>query len=428
VPWNHPGVRWRGASLGPLRQRPFRLLFLGRTLSAIGDSIVPVAVTFAVLKLGTTTDLGVVLGVGSATRVVFLVAGGVWADRLPRQLVMMGSDLLRAVVQALIALAFFVGNIHVWELAAGSVVFGFAGAFFNPASTGLIPSIVPAEHLQEANALLGLSRGILEVSGPAVAGVIVVTLGFGVVFAVDSASFVASFLCLAAMRLPAAIDRIVGRSMLAEAREGLHEVLVRRWMVAGLACDLVVNFALAILFVLPAAIVKAHYGGARDWGFLLTAGAIGGLLGSAAAVRYKPRRPLLVTYLTAFVIPLQLLAYVPPLPLTVLLIGSAVLFWQISLGNAFWATMEQQHVPGEALARVDSLLWLGSLVVYPIGLAAAGPIASAIGTRTTLILAASLAAAAVTGALAVRDVRELGRVEPFEPVETAPGLPLVDQT
>ena len=420
-------MRWRGASLGSLRQRPFRLLFLGRTLSAIGDSIVPVALTFAVLKLGSTTDLGIVLGVGSATRVVFLVFGGVWADRLPRQFVMMASDVLRAVVQALIAFAFFVGNIQVWELAVGSVVFGFAGAFFNPASTGLIPSIVPVEDLQEANALLGFSRGILEVAGPAVAGVIVATLGFGVVFAVDSASFVASFVCLAAMRLPGVIERVADRSMLAEARAGLREVVVRRWMLAGLACDLVVNFALAILFVLAPAIVEAHYGGARDWGFLLTAGAIGGLVGSVAAVRYKPPRPLLVAYLTAFVIPLQLLAYVPPLPLAVLLIGSAVLFWQISLANAFWVTMEQQHVPGEVLARVDSILWLGSLVVYPLGLAAAGPISSTIGTRTTLILAASLAAVAVTGALAVRDVRELGRITAVQPLDPSLELPLADQ-
>lgn len=340
---------------------------------------------------------------------------------------MMGSDALRAVVQTLIALAFFVGNIHIWELAAGSAVFGFASAFFNPASTGLIPSIVPAEHLQEANALIGLSRGILDTTGPAVAGVIVLTLGYGVVFAVDAASFVASFLCLAAMRLPAAIERVAGRSMLREAREGLREVAARRWMVAGLACDLVVNVALAILFVLPPAIVKAHYRGSLGWGFILTAGAIGGLLGSAFALRYKPARPLLVTYLTAFVIPLALLAYVPPMPYVVLLLGSTLLFWQISLGNAFWATMEQQHVPRESLARVDSLLWLGSLVVYPIGLAAAGPIASAIGTRETLILAAALAAVAVTGALAVRDVRELRRVEHVEPPLEPAGVPLADQ-
>jgi MFS family permease len=343
--------------------------------------------------------------------VLFLAVGGVWADRLPRQLVMMASDAVRAIVQALIALAFFAGDAHVWELAAASAVFGFAGAFFNPASTGLIPSIVATEHLQEANALLGLSRGILEVSGPAVAGVIVATLGFGVVYAVDSASFIASFVCLAAMRLPAVIERMAGQSMVAEAREGLRVILERRWMVAGLVCDLVTNVALAILFVLSAAIVKAHFGGVRDWGFLVTAGAVGGLVGSAAAIRFKPSRPLLVAYVLAFIIPLQLLAYVPPLPLVALLLGSAALFWQITLGNAFWVTMEQQYVPGEALARVDSLLWLGSLIVFPIGLATAGPIAAAIGTRATLIGAAAISTAALVGVLSVREVRELRRLE-----------------
>ena len=423
-------MKFREASLGPLHSRPFRLLFLGRTLSAIGDSIVPVALTFAVLKLGNATDLGFVLGIGAGTRVVFLVAGGVWADRLPRQLVMMTSDVVRALVQALIALAFFAGHAQVWELAAASAVFGFASAFFNPASTGLIPSIVPTEHLQEANALLSLSRGILEVAGPAVAGVIVATLGFGVVYAVDSASFVASFFCLAAMRLPAAIERAAGRqSMLAEAREGLRELLARRWMVAGTICDFATNFSLAVLFVLSAAVVKAHFAGPRDWGFLLTAGAAGGLLGSAFALRFKPARPLLVAYVIAFIIPLQILAFVRPLPLAVLLLGSGLLLWQITLGNAFWATMEQQYIPSEALARVDSLMWLGSLVVYPLGLAAAGPIAGAIGTRAALILAAAVATTAIGGVLSVREVRDLRRREDVVPVGTAaPGIQLADQT
>jgi hypothetical protein len=135
----------------------------------------------------------------------------------------------------------------------------------------------------------------------------------------------------------------------------------------------------------------------------------------------------LVAYLTAFVIPLQLLAYAPPVPLALLLVGSAVLVWQISLANAFWATMEQRHVPGEAPARVDSILRLGSLVVYPIGLAVAGPVASAVGTPTTLILAAVLASVAVAGALSVREVRELRRIEPGAPHDAAPELPLVDQ-
>ncbi|MHB8641632.1 MAG: MFS transporter [Gaiellaceae bacterium] len=398
-------------SLEPLRERPFRLLFFGRTLSAVGDAIVPVALTFAVLKLGNATDLGIVLGAGSATRVVFLLAGGVWADRLPRQLVMMGADAVRAAVQGLIALAFFTGRIQLWELAVGSAVFGGASAFFNPASTGLLPSIVSAERLQEANALIGLTRGVTEVAGPAIAGVVVAAFGYGLVFAIDAASFVASFVCLAAMRLPSAIQRGARSSMFAEAREGLREILDRPWMVAGCLCDLVTNFTLAILFVLAPVVVKEHFNGAKDWGFMLTFGAVGGLLGSAAALRYRPDRPLLVTYIIAFTFPLELAALAPPLPLVVLAAGLALVFWSVTLGNAYWATMLQQHIPREALSRVDSLTWIASLVVFPVGLVLAGPIAAAIGVRETLLGAAAVAALAVTAVLSIRDVRELRRVE-----------------
>jgi MFS family permease len=405
------GVPALVGSLEPLRERPFRLLFFGRTLSAVGDAIVPVALTFAVLKLGTATDLGIVLGAGSATRVVFLLAGGVWADRLPRQLVMMGADAVRAAVQGLIALAFFMGQIQLWELAVGSAVFGGASAFFNPASTGLLPSIVSAERLQEANALLGLTRGITDVTGPAIAGVVVAAFGYGIVFAIDAASFVASFVCLAAMRLPSAIQRGERRSMLHDAREGLRVLLARKWLWAGCICDLVTNFTLAILFVLGPVVVKEHFNGAKDWGLVLTVGAVGGLVGSTSALRFRPARPLLVTYIIAFTFPLEFAALAPPLPLVVIAVGLALVFWSITLGNAYWATMLQQHVPPEALSRVDSLSWIASLVVFPVGLVLAGPIAAAIGVRDTLLGAAVVAAVAIASVLSVRDVRDLRRVE-----------------
>ena len=405
-------------SLEPLRERPFRLLFAGRTLSAVGDAIVPVALTFAVLKLGNATDLGIVLGAGSATRVVFLLAGGVWSDRLPRQLVMMGADAVRAVVQGLIALAFFTGQIQLWELAVGSAVFGGASAFFNPASTGLLPSIVSAERLQEANALIGLTRGATEVAGPAIAGVVVAAFGYGIVFAIDAGSFVASFVCLAAMRLPRMAERGKRRSMFHDAREGLRVLLARKWLWAGCLCDLVTNFTLAILFVLGPVVVKAHVNGAKDGGLVLTFGAVGGLAGSAAALRFRPARPLLVTYIIAFTFPLELAALAPPLPLVVIAIGLALVFWSITLGNAYWATMLQQHVPREALSRVDSISWIASLVVFPVGLVLAGPIASAIGVRDTLLGAAALAALAIAAVLSVRDVRELRRTESATPTSS----------
>jgi MFS family permease len=404
-------VKVLGASVDPLRERPFRLLFFGRTLSAIGDAIVPVALTFAVLDLGGATDLGIVLGSYSAARVVFLLAGGVWADRLPRQLVMMAADLVRAGVQALIAMAFFTDAIQVWQLAVGSAVFGAAAAFFNPASTGLVPQLVSSDRLQEANALLGLTRSGVEVLGPAVSGIIVSTLGFGIVFAVDAVSFVASFLCLAAMRVPRAIQPREHKTMLMDVLEGFRIVRERRWIVVGLSCDVVFNLALACYFVLGPVVFEEHFDGARDWGLLMTAASVGGVFGSLIALRFKPARPMFVAYVVAFVTPMQLIELAPPLPLALLLVGAPLVVVAIVLVNTYWATMEQQHVPGEYLSRVDALGWMISLIVMPVGMVVVGPLSSIIGVETTLIVFALLAAAALVGALSVRDFRELRRIE-----------------
>lgn len=399
------------AGFAPLRERPFRLLFFGRSLSAVGDAIVPVALTFAVLDLGDATDLGLVLGSSSLARVVFLVAGGVWADRLPRQLVMMAADVVRAAVQALLAVAFFTDSIRIWQLAVGSALFGAAGAFFNPASTGLVPELVSRERLQEANALLGLARSAIEVFGPVVSGIVVATLGFGVVFAVDAASFVASFACLAAMRLPRRLRRRERTSMLAEAIDGLRVVRERRWIVAALSCDLVFNFAFAAYFVLGPVVFEQHFDGARDWGIAMTGAAIGGIVGGLVVLRFRPSRPLFAAYVFSFVTPLQLLALAVPLPLPAIVAGAMLVVVALVLVNTYWATMEQQHVPAAYLSRVDSLGWMISLVAFPLGAVVAGPLAGAIGVGPTLVGAAALMAAGVAGALSVRDFRKLRRLD-----------------
>ena len=398
-------------SLEPLRERPFRFLFLGRTLSAIGDAIVPVATTFAVLDLGNASDLGLVLGAYWGSRVVFVVIGGVWADRLPRQLVMMSADVVRAAVQTVIALAFFTGHIQVWHLAVSSAIFGLGSAFFGPASTGLVPSLVPPRLLQEANALLGISRNGIEVFGPAISGIVVATLGYGVVFAVDAASFVASFVCLAAMKLPRRLELMPGRSFLEDARVGLRVIRERRWLVVTLTADAIGNLTLASYFVLGPVVVADHFGGATQWGFLLTAGAVGGLAGGALVLRWRPARPLVAAYGIMLLVPLQLAALAPPVPFAGLLIGAALVFLAIVAANTYWQTMEQQHVPREALSRVDSIAWMISLVVMPVGLVAAGPLSAAIGVRATLLASAALSVVTLLAAVSSRSVRELRRVE-----------------
>jgi MFS family permease len=404
-------------SLDVLTAREFRLLWLGRSLSAIGDSLMPVTTAFAVLKIGSASDLGLVLGAGMAARVVFMIVGGVWADRLPRRLIMLAADALRAAVQVVVALAFLTDAIEVWNLIVAAFLFGVASSFFQPASTGLLPQIVPAERVQEANALLGLTRNGIELFGPAVAGVLIATAGYALVYLIDAVTFAASFLCLALMRSLATL-RTGTQSFLADAREGIREVLARPWIRVTVTADVFTNFAIAPYFVLGPLVVQQHLDGARDWGLMMAASAAGGIAGGALTLRWKPRRPLVPAYAGLMAIPIGLLTLVPPLPLPLLMFGALLFSGSIVVGNTFWSTMEQQHVPEEVLGRVDSVSWTGSVLIMPLAFAIVGPVAEAIGVGTTLVMAAAIGLACTGGALLSRSVRELERLD--EPSRAAP--------
>jgi MFS family permease len=397
---------------GPLEERPFRLLWIGRTISDAGDALVPVALAFAVLELtGSAADLGLVLAALFTSRVVFIVAGGVWSDRVPRQLVMIAADVLRALVHGVVALAFFTDTVEVWYLIVSSALFGAASAFFGPASTGLVKTIVSPVRLQEANALLGLSERTVQIFGPALAGVIVATAGYGVVFALDALTFVVSAGFLLAMRLPRSAPRAERTSFLADVAHGFDEVRRRTWLWATFIASAVTNVAIACYFVLGPLVVKEELGGAKAWGLVLTGWAIGGVVGSAIALRWKPERPLVAAFLLTLSVSLQLLALVPPVPVPLLMVAAAFALASISLGNVLWETMLQQHVPKSAISRVSALDWSVSLVFMPLGYTAAGPLAEAIGVDATLLLAAGLGAAANLAVLLVPSVRGLRRVE-----------------
>src|SRR5262245_15457302 len=166
--------------LGVLAEREFRLLWAGQATSALGSSLVPVALAFAVLELtGSASALGIVLATGFVSRVLLLLLGGVVADRLPRRRVMLAADVLRTAVQALVAAVVLTGSVELWHLVVLVALYGAADAFFAPAATGLVPEVVAPARLQQANALLSLTQSISTVVGPAVAGVLVAVHGSG---------------------------------------------------------------------------------------------------------------------------------------------------------------------------------------------------------------------------------------------------------
>jgi len=377
-------------SLRPFSLREYRLLWVGQTVSAAGNALTRVAFVFAVLRIGgNAADIGYVTAVQTVSQVVFTLAGGVWADRMKRQFVMLTSDLLRAVVQALLAVLLLAGHLQVWELGIGASIFGAAQAFFAPASSGLLPEIVPAEQLQQANSMLGFANSFLSVGGPALSGVLVVVFGPGVVFAVDAGTFLVSALSLGMLRLP---PRTLpkGSSFFADLATGWHEMAIRPWYWLNLIAHALWNAAIAAYFVLGPVIAERKLGGAAAWGTISACWAAGGVAGGIIALHLRPRRPLIVGNLALVLSVLPLLALIPPLMTWAIGIAAFMSGLGLLYLSSVWSTAMQQLIPDEVRSRVDSFDWLISLVVEPAGFAVVGPLAGRIGNAATLAGAALL--------------------------------------
>jgi MFS family permease len=406
--------------LGPLEERPFRLLWLGRTTSALGDALTPVALAFAVVEEldGSAGDLGLVFASYSLARVVLVLGGGVWADRMQRRLVMLAADAIRCAAELTFFVLLLTGAAEVWMLMATAAVLGGAGAFFGPASTGLVAELVSLPRRQQANALLGMSESATFIVGPPVSGVLVALFGPAWVFAIDGITFAASFAFVAAMRIaPRSLPE--RSSFIGDLAAGWREVRSRAWLWVSFIGFGLNNMTYAAFFVLGPVVFERHLGGSAGWGLALGIGGAGAMVGGAVALRWRPRRPLLGAVLVwaATALPIAALASVQP----AIVIGAAAAFaWAgIALGNAIWDALLQERIPNEVLSRVSSYDWLVSLVFQPLGFALAGPLAAANGTSTTLWAATAVSLGVHVGLLLLPDVWRLRRID--EPAAATPG-------
>jgi MFS family permease len=396
---------------GAWGQRSFRLFFFGQGISAVGDRVVSVALAFAVLDLtGSVKDLGLVLAAQAVPLVLFLLMGGVWADRLSRRAVMLSSDLVRAGAQGASALLLVSGNAHVWQLVVLQAVYGAAEAFFKPAAQALLPETVATADLQQANALIAVSANIANIGGPALAGVLVATIGAGWGLAIDAGSFLVSAAYLSLMRVQAVIPA-ARTGTLTELRAGWRAFRTRTWLwVSALEFMGSNAFAFSPYLVLGPEIARTSLGGAGAWAAISTASGIGAVIGGTVGLRWDPRYPLRAMFVTSLIgtTPLLvLLAAVAPLP--ALLVAALLSGMSVSFFNLVWFAVVQRRIPGEELSRVSSWDSLGSYAVTPIGLAAAGPIGIALGISTTLYAAAALGVLGTAAVLAVPSIRNLTR-------------------
>jgi predicted MFS family arabinose efflux permease len=401
-----------------LRLRDFRRVFLAQAVSTVGDFFVPVAISFAVLDLtGSVSDLGLVLFARVFGQVVFFLVGGVWADRLGRQQVMVGSHVVRFASQGLLGGLLVAGHAEIWQLVVLQFVHGGATAFFRPAASGLTPQLVPPELLQPANALMWMTLSIGGILGPLVGGVLVATVGAGWALLADAVTFgVAAILLLRLPPLGAPLR--APESFWRELAAGWEAVRSRTWLWAGILDFAVFQLVfLSTMMVLGPLVAKDSLGGARAWAAILAAFSAGTLFGNLVSMRVRPRRPLITAWFLFLVTgpSLVLLAFAAPtwsIALTELASG-----FTIGIGTTLWETTVQRQVPPHLLSRVAAYDWMGSTALRPLGLAVVGPIAVAVGVRETLLGAFVLTMASSVALLLIPDMWRITDDSPYRVVE-----------
>ncbi|WP_103348445.1 MFS transporter [Amycolatopsis sp. CA-128772] len=393
----------------PLRETRFRALVTGRTLADFGNAVAPFALAFAVVDLtGSAVDLGLVVGARSLANVLLVLFGGMLADRLPRSVILQGTETAAALTQAAIAASVLAGFASVPLLAGLSLVNGAVSAISLPAAASLTPLTVPAPLLAPANALVRLLSNVGRIAGAGLAGVLVAFAGSGWALAGNALLFLAAAFAYRRIRLPRG-ERLPGRRPFGELAEGWREFRARSWVWLVVLQFMVVNAVNAGALLVLGPLVADDTFGRTGWGLALAVQTAGALLGGIIAARRQPRRMLAIGVAFIMVDALPMLAlgetpYLLPLLLAMFLSGVAIEQFAVA-----WDVSLQENIPPEKLARVYSYDMLGSFVAMPLGQVAAGPLAEHAGRSATLLGGAALIFGATAIVLINPQVRGLVR-------------------
>ena len=408
--------------LDALRESNFRWFFCSGVTTALGSSMTPVALAFAVLHLDNSAGaLSHVLATYMAAQVCFVILGGLAADRFRRTLVLQGSYLLGALSQGTVAVLLLSERASLTSLIVLEAVNGAAAAFALPAVQGVVPQLVARTQLQQANAAMSFARRGAMILGPAIAGALVATVGPGWAIAADATGFALGALTLTRVRLPDAV-RTGHESLLTELRAGWSEVRSRTWLWVIIVAFGVVNVIHAGAWsVLGPVIAKSHPElGARGWGLVVSAEGVGAIAMTLVLLRLPLRRPLRqgMICVSLMAVPLCTLGIRPE---TLLVgIGALIAGAGTEVFGTGWNVALMEQVPQEALSRVSSWDMLGSFLAIPAGTLAYGWLATHVDLERLLVVSGILYAVAALGTLLVPSVRGLCRAPGLAPAPSPP--------
>jgi MFS family permease len=398
---------------GPLAERNFLLLFSARSISYFGTYLAPIAVAFAVLDLtGSAADTGIAFACWTLAQVSTLLVGGVVADRLPRRIVMVGSDIANLGVRAAMGVLLVSGHARIWEIFVLQALGGAATAFYSPASSGLVPEIVRRESLQQANALMGIARYLSFPIGAAAGGAIVATVGSGTALLVDAGTYAASALLLGGIRLAPRAARAAAPNFVRELREGWRAFTEHTWvwvLTTWIAFYFLITYA--PFFVLGPYISKHSLGGAGAWATVVTGEGIGAFAGGLVGLRARLARPWIVVAPIFALTAVQSVLLAAHAPVLLIAAAAVVAGFSFAFGSVIFETGVQQAIAPELLSRVSAYNWMAAMTFLPLGYALAGWVGDAIGLSTYLVAGAFWIVVTTAIVVAVPGVRDY-RVRP----------------
>ena len=406
-----------GDSLTALRHPNFRWFWIAGTVNTAGSMMAGVALAFAVLSISSSASaLGIVLAAETTPTVLFMLFGGVIADRLPLTLVLRSGMLVLGLSQGAAAVLVITHVAQIWMLVLLGIVNGVANAVTFPAMQSILPRLVPGELLQQANALQSFSRGALRVVGPSVSALLVVTVGPGWAVAFDAATWLAAAVLLTRVRLPPRPPREDQASTFAELRDGWRYFISTTWLWVIVLSFTLINFIQDGAWATLGPPRAKETFGAQGWGLVLSVQAIGLILTTVVMLRRPLQRPLFSGMLGVVVgaAPIIVLGAYPHVWL--LVICSFAAGAGIEVFSMGWSLAMQEHVPPEMLSRAYSYDALGSFVAIPVGELAYGPLGTAFGYRDVLVVSGIAFAVLSLLTFASSSVRNLRRAPAAEPV------------
>ncbi len=418
-----------------LRSRSFALMWIGQSISSLGNGAFSTALAWQVVVLThSATLMGIILIAQVLPSLVFLLVGGVAADRLPRRMLLFWSDAGRGVVVLLIALLSWLHLLQTWHLIVLALIFGIVGAFFGPAFRAIPPQLVLLEDLPSANSLTELTGQVGTLVGPLLGAVLVAISSPASAFGFDGLTFVASALSLFFIRIPlhsASTQKLLAakeedtedmsvqpvskgiRGMIADVREGLSYVATSTWLKATIIIPAFGNaiFGGALAIAFPRLVHDVYGTGVWLVGACATADALGFIGATVFTGQVHLRKRGILAFSGSILSCLALIMFGLPFPHSIIagvaIVASVCSGFGIGVLQMIWVTLLHQLVPNDKLGRVGSIDLLGSLGLLPIGFAVIGILTDKIGPALIFVVGGSICLVLNCIPLFLRDIREL---------------------